>query len=477
MIRKWILFINLFLVGITSFLLIAILSVAFVRPHEIPIIESQAVQKPLPKSSFVLTKDTYDEIGRSLLSLKYIPPTMQLPNLKNLLIYFGPNGRPDASKDATSLHLAIVDARNQASIAPKEHLYLLYDRQQTPPRYIFSPNNSPTSLWVQAEPKGNDVMIKVMMKNENGEIIQEPSAHSDFLLQPKEYGRFASGGGNWELGKWRVDGTILSRQHARWYGQDRFLEKHGGDEFEPLSSKQRIDFGEGDDVYSVYVGVDDALIWDTDSNRWKVVKPGKDTLGHPLMQLKKADERLLTFLLWDTDGKNRINLNLLKSNEQWIPKNLQQDFKFVAARTRSQYVFEINKERMLLKPKDWLVLTETGWKKLETEQDIDNFVERKITGPLFVFNGVIKKDDHQVLVGTMFNASRTDMQMMEIDLTQGNMTILTMPSDKANQQPQKNPSPTRQAAVPDSPHIPAEKIPESTVPLPPHYMGNSTSIN
>ncbi|MCP5507977.1 MAG: hypothetical protein H7A37_06730 [Chlamydiales bacterium] len=47
-----------------------------------------------------------------------------------------------------------------------------------------------------------------------------------------------------ELGKWRVDGTLLARQRARWYGPDMFLKRHGGDEFKDVSGKRRIDFGE-----------------------------------------------------------------------------------------------------------------------------------------------------------------------------------------------------------------------------------------
>ena len=126
------------------------------------------------------------------------------------------------------------------------------------------------------------------MKNENGELVKEPSSNSEFILQQKEYGRFANNGTNWELGKWRVDGMLLSRQHARWFGQDKFLEKHGGEEFQSLVNKQRVDFGEGDDIYSVYVGIDDSLIWNNE--RWQLAKAGKETLGNPLMQLKKSDE-------------------------------------------------------------------------------------------------------------------------------------------------------------------------------------------
>lgn len=123
-----------------------------------------------------------------------------------------------------------------------------------------------------------------------------------------------------------------------------------------------------------------------------------------------------------------MTLNLLKTSEQWKPQSVQQDFKFLAARTRTQFVFEVNKERMLMRPQDWLLMTETGWQKLSTEQEIDDYVTRKITGPLFVFDGIVKKEDNkQVLVGTLFNASRSEMQTVEIEVPQANVTVLKMP--------------------------------------------------
>jgi hypothetical protein len=141
---------------------------------------------------------------------------------------------------------------------------------------------------------------------------------------------------------------------------------------------------------------------------------------------------MITFDLWDAEGKNKVTLNLLKSNEQWSPQNLQKDFKFVAARTRSQYVFEINGERVLLRPQDWLVATENGWKKLSTAEEIDDYVNRKVVGPMFVFDGIVKKEDCQVLTGTVFSQNRSEMETIELAVPQAckNATVINIPDKK-----------------------------------------------
>ena len=85
------------------------------------------------------------------------------------------------------------------------------------------------------------------MTGDNDLILKEPKEHAEFTLPEKEFARLSSLA-TWELGKWRVDGTLLARQKSRWYGVDKFIERHGGDEYKDKKGKQRIDFGEGEEL-------------------------------------------------------------------------------------------------------------------------------------------------------------------------------------------------------------------------------------
>lgn len=260
------------------------------------------------------------------------------------------------------------------------------------------------------------------------------------------------GTSGWEIGKNRVDATLLARQRARWFGPDVFLQTHGGKEYADIIGKQRIDFGEGDEAYSVFVGPNDTLIWTND--RWKVVKPGPDSLGKPMLVVKKIDERIMNLELWDPEGKGKVILNLLKSTEAPPPASLINQFKFVGARTRTQFVFEINKERMLLSPQDWLLLTKEGWMKLVTPKEIDDFVDRKLVGPLFIFDEVDRHDDKQFLKGTLFNAARTDMITVEIPLQQTAPNAPGGPNKGNEKNDQRGRVPHRQGPPPNMIHRP-----------------------
>lgn len=415
MISQWLSWLNCGLLGLALLLGIGGGFFWLKRPTEIVCSNPPSKECRLPKGAFELAENAYQQIGEPLLALQEAPPTMQLPDLRSQLIYYGKNGRPDAQLTHTLLHFSFNGNKAVVSTPPSEKLYLFYDRKSKPGRYGFSTQNEKTSLWLEATPLDHEVLIQVTLENDKGEKIIEPEVFAQFRLPEKEFTRHA--GTTWEIGNFRVDGTLLARQKARWFGLDCFLEDHGGEEYLHSVGKQRIDFGENDDLYSVFVKIGECLIWD--QNRWKVVSPGQESLGYPLLVVKKIDERLMTFELWDVEGKGKILLNLLKSTEPWAVQNvqtLQHMFKFVGARTRTQCMFEINRERMILRPSDWLLLTPKGWKKLATEEEIDNYVKRKIAGTLFVFDGISRENERQIMKGTLYSPSRHDCQTVKLTL-------------------------------------------------------------
>lgn len=425
MFNKWLERTNYGIAAIFLGLLLAACYIQFGRPSELAIKVAYKQKTTLPKRVFAQSEEAYNLIGAPLLDLDYHPPRMQLPDLKQKLLYYGQNKRPDANKDSSLMHFTINN--HTTSISPSDPLYLVYDKNTQGGTYKFSPNNSPTSLWIEAIPSEKEASLLVRMIDENGEVVTSPSINESFELKEKEFARY--GGKPWEIGKWRVDGTLLARQKARWFGSDLFLERHGGEEYEELQGKNRIDFNNSnnDERYSVFVTEGSTLIWN--GEEWKEVESGMESRDYPLMLVKKIDDRLMNLELWDVEGKKKVGLNLLRSMETWMPQNLQQDFKFLGARTRSQFVFEVDEEKMLLSPHDWLLLTEEGWKKLDTIEEIDDYVDLKERGTLFVFDGIIRSGDQQILKGAIYNPTRTKVH--DIDLPVQKDGLVYQPVEKS----------------------------------------------
>lgn len=426
MLKKWLERINYGIIAVFALVLIVAGYLQWQRPDVLNLKPPIEQKSSLPKNNFAQKQEAYDQIGEPLLSLEYYPPRMQLPDLRQKLNYYGQNSRPDANKDSSMMHF---NTNNQTvSVAPSQPLYLQYEKSGNAGTYRFSPNNRETSLWIEAVPGEKEASILVRMIDENGEVVTSPYENESFQLKEKEFTRY--GGKPWEIGKWRVDGTLLARQRAKWYGIDKFLERHGGEEFEEVAGKNRIDFTDEETPYSVFVDEGSTLIWN--GERWVQVAPGVISKGYPLLVVKKVDERLMNLELWDVEGKKKIALNLLKSMENWVPQNLQQDFKFLGARTRSQFVFEVDEEKMLLSPHDWLLLTDEGWKKLNTIDDIDDYVDLKDKGTLFVFDGVMRVGDQQVLKGALYNQTRTKVHDIDLPVQKDGLVYQEVEKNRKN---------------------------------------------
>lgn len=273
------------------------------------------------------------------------------------------------------------------------------------------------------------------MQDEAGQQIQGKNGKGNFNLLEKEFLRNTALM-PWEIGKWRVDGTLLARQKVRWYGVDRFLENHGGPEFADKIGKNRLDFGEAEDLYSVFVKVGDSLIWN--GERWQVIEPGPESISKPLLIVKKIEDRVMGLELWDVEGKGKITLNIIRLPENFASAHLVNDFKFVGARTKTQVVFEINQERMIVRPHDWLLLTSEGWKNLKTAQEIDDYVNRKTIGPLFIFEDIIRKEDKSFLKGTVYNPSRSEAHEIEMAMLPVNLPNPNLPVPDKNVEENKN---------------------------------------
>lgn len=432
---RWLSYINVALVIIL--ICVSGLFFFYSPKNELPTFLPPIERTELPKSPFIVSED--QDLGEGPFALNWVPPQMQLPDLKSELQFFGQNGRPDEVKGKASFHLALKSSGECHSVRERERVYLVYQSNFGPidrtshrepitsaqrpiwgdvlasPKgnYVFSPDNQPTPLWLEICSKGDRaVSLCVNMLDEKGILVKSPEEHRFITLQAVDFPKSQIIG--WELGKYRVDSTLLVRQKARWIGPDRFLEMHGGDDFAYAIDKQRIDFLDEESSYSCFLGPHDFLIWKNE--RWTNPQPDESTEGYPLLAVKKIEDKIMTLELWDPEGRSKILLSLIRSRDLHNAPNLSQEFKFVGAKTWAQFIVECrNGERMTLKPYDWLVLTQDGWKKLDSPDLIDEFVEGELAGPLFILDKMTKQNGRQVLVGHLFNSSRTEVEEIELE--------------------------------------------------------------
>lgn len=442
--------VNLVLVGIV--LIVLALFIFSKKEKEGLVLVAHSELTQLPKSLFAESDDFFQNIGESFLTLKWVPPQMQLPDLRSELIFYGKNARPDFLPGKSSFHVSLKSSGEKLLIREGERTYLVYQGNYFPKEkkqeafyehigsssqpiwgdvslkgeqndknsYVFSPGNQPTPLWFEVKNSGElTIEVRIHMLDEKGALVVSPAELRVFQLQIQDFSKAQAG--SWDLGGWRVDSTLLVRQKARWVGPDLFLKLHGGNEFAHIEGKERIDFFEHPNLCSCFVSVNDFLIWK--DGRWSVAKDTDNTEHFPLLVVKKIEEKILSLELWDAEGRGKTLLSLIRAKDHNGLPDLSQEFKFVGAKTWAQFIVECRSGiRMTLKPNDWLVLTQNGWVKLDSPSQIDDFVNQSLIGPLFILDKMVKKNGRQVLMGHLFNTTRTSVE--EIELTSSSPTPL-----------------------------------------------------
>lgn len=399
-------FINLIFVFIISLVLTCY---AFFIPSHKSIESSDRPEKiikpaTLPPSPFKFEKQ--GELGSGPLELTWVTPKLELPDLRNDLIYYGKNGRPDFKEGKALMHISFKGCDESKTVCEKSKVYLTVVEG----KYGFSPHNQITSLWLELS--GNDDFLNatVWMIDENQTLVKTPENFHSFAVKAEEFKNTVRP--ETEVGGHRVDGGLLMRQHARFAGKDLFLERHGGPEFDFALNRERIDFTMDQNFYSIFIHEGDLIVWK--EGEWILATKESDTTQLPLLVVKKIDERIITFEFWDKNGKGKIPLSLIRHKTHDPLPDVSKEFKFVGAKTWAQFIVECGSKRFVLKEGDWLVLTQSGWQKIGSPQDVDDYVSQKIQGPLFVLDKLVKQEGKQILMGHLFNSSRTEMQEVEL---------------------------------------------------------------
>lgn len=384
---------------------------ALLHPRALSLFRHELCEKNAIPAPFTQSDSAYKAIASGpLFALHYQAPQAQLPDLRQELVLYGLDERPDADPHHPIVHLGLGSSAEVHGFPAGQVRYLIFDRSQAV--YRPSPDNKPSNLWITLTAFPHAMIAEVGMMDRHGRLIYSPKEHARFEVAQSSH-RPASE--PWQLGAQRVDNSLLARLHTRWYGEDQFLTDHGGSEFSSVRGKQRLDFGQGDDVYSCFVEQGECLVWKGD--RWINLRPGESSRGLPLLHLKNLKEKLMLFELWDEMGRTRVTLSLMRSRDVWLPRHMKDTVRFVGARTWSEFVLNVGGERLVVSPQDWLLLDEGGWHLLRKVEEIDAYVSGRLQGELLVLDGLEREGGTQTLKGHLYNTSRTSLESMDIALT------------------------------------------------------------
>lgn len=380
-------------------------------------LEQPTLAEPLPKKaarlpySFAQEPSAVIGVGPPFVAQDRQTLKIALPDLRNTLLYFGSNVRPDVAEAGTFVQLGIRGNPHPSAIKARVPVYLKYESRVSNVRWAFNENNEPTSTWIEVTPQENSAEVKLYMLDSEARQITEPYECSYFTLAQMHMPFSAQNGNAFEIGGQRADASILIRQKAVWYGKDLFLQQYGGEEYAFAFAKERLDFLDPENRYTCFVGLGDCLAFS--DGRWTEVTPGVESQGKPLLVVKKIDERVLSFDLWDPSGKIRVSIDLHKSMSI-ANFTAKFDMKLVGARSRKDWIAEIGKTRLFITADDWLLFNNDSWHKISTAEALDDYVSGNTRGVLLALEGTDKNGTDVGLVGYLYDETRTQQLPIRI---------------------------------------------------------------
>ena len=305
---------------------------------------------------WVTSKTSLSQTSSGPLALKAKSYSLTLPNLRDEILFYGKNMRPDLKNDRTLFFVGLEGQEKLVTIEENSPLYLRYQPAKTllehgtkgteaplwgvsdlesRGSYCFSQDNRPTPLWIELKRVKNSDQAQVALSlvDENHKRVQGSEELSCFRLKAKNLKQAST---SWELGNHRVDTTLLVRQKARFVGEDLFLQMHGGADYAAIEGLYRLDFLTSEKPYSCFVKEGDILIWDND--QWHVADKCSETENKPLLVVKKINERIMSFDLWNEIGNQSISLNLMRLKDHYGLPNITSEFQFIQAKTWARTV-------------------------------------------------------------------------------------------------------------------------------------------
>jgi hypothetical protein len=286
-----------------------------------------------------------------------------------------------------------------------ERVYLRFDLKSA--RWQISTTQTP--LFLIFRPKDNGVEAEVK--------IQEPGKSS--IEYPTEFHKFTvttatspSTSQAWDLGRWNVDATLLERQGATWCGKDLFVQEMGGEDMEYEKNRERILFSPTSDPYVLWAAEGDCFCFEND--QWHPVTAGPDSVGKPLLMVTKTESRTLHFSLWNAEGTQYQALTLQKKD---VPSGTAvPDIKVIGAKSRKQWLAEIQGQKITFRPDDWMVFTGKEVITISTPELLDDYIAGRLSGQLLALQGIAKEHGEPRLIGCFYDSSHAVSRQVSASL-------------------------------------------------------------
>ena len=347
-----------------------------------------------------------EDLGKGALSLHPLKKSSLVPDLSREILVLARSTRPDCNPGEESFLISTKSSPQSRVVAPGEQLFLeRLDNGDHEPTYRFTDKRMP--LWIRPMGSGKeDVCIEVGLfsPGKQSETFLEEVA--EVLVQPVRAPSSSE----------KKESFYLSSvRNAKWWGSDALLKQYGGAEYREMMLKQKIELltEHGSEFYFLAAG--DYLQWL--EGRWQKTSLSTTVAGVPVAQVKNVTSKTLDIEVWDERGfyPQLVHFDIEVPSKTSQKNDLHSSS--IRLRSSSQVACTLGKRRFILKEGDWLLKVGKSWRNLRRSKDVENCLQHRLRGELFIFDSIEKQQGKYFLKGHLFDEMRTQMTPISLPIS------------------------------------------------------------
>lgn len=355
----------------------------------------------------------YEYIGMGPLSLKGNAISPLAAALSREIVLLAQSSRPNIHGEAGHLLIEIKNSTKQMNIESGKEIYLQYQLSEegNPDRFQFS--SEPTDFWIQpAILDSSSVLIKAAK-------VKDQEERFEFVLTNQ------AGQGSAEF---EQKDFYKCLKKAKWWGQDILFRLYGGEEYQKLKDKHKLELIGAESPYVCLISQGDYLSFE--NGKWKTIDLAEASSSCPLAYVNEITANQLKIEIWDETGFAHaiFKIALEAAQKSARPESV---FSSVRFRTAAQVTCLLGKRRIILKQGDWLLKTAAGWRNLKNLNEVESYLAYQSRGELFIFDGIEKQEGTSLLKGHLIDEMRCLASSVAIPIS----------SEKKSKSPKKKKKP------------------------------------
>jgi hypothetical protein len=344
----------------------------------------------------------HDAIGTGPLALRPSHAHGWVARLADELSLIAYNSRPGVSSKEAKILLGFKHSKEQVSISNATPFYL----KESLEGKGLCVCQEPAVFWVKPILlDSGSVLLEVVRRVVTGEG-QEVEEKGQFIAN------LQGGASRYNPGQQEY---ALEFRGGSAFPYDVLMQKYGGQEFAPLGNQVILELPSRRGSYALFVTAGNYLQYV--DGEWQITALEELQADLPVALVRLASERGIEVDLWEKSGFYPFPVKIEGKKGGAVPFPPESMPSGIRLRTGTQVSCAFGKRRLILKQGDWVIKGASGWRHLRNAEDIQLYLQRRLKGDLFIFDGIEKEAQGKLTMkGHLFDETHTYVQPVSLPI-------------------------------------------------------------